>query len=145
MLVRLGHWLDACKRLTIVAVCTTTYDAGMFHRPAGKTTRTGIARRMAGLACQACRQVVYRLGNRRHARKHLTVVASRATTGDTGVNHHSRVIARSIMAKRTRRSRRQVIGRLAATGRNRKAGGRSMTAFARRRPRRSVGRRRRLG
>jgi len=45
--------------------------------------------RMADLARSACRQVVARLGFRGHTCKHLTVVASRATADDAGVDHRS--------------------------------------------------------
>jgi len=42
---------------------------------------------MAYLTSPTCWQVVARLGFRGHAGKHLTVVASRATADDAGVDH----------------------------------------------------------
>ena len=140
MLGRLGNRCDACESLAIVAVGAATHDAGVVHRPAGKTSRTGIARRMASLARPAGRQVVHRLGYRRHSGKYLSIMASRASAGNAGVVHHPRVIARAIMAERACRGRRQMIGRLAAAGRNREAGCRGMATFARRHARRGVGR-----
>ena len=43
---------------------------------------------MAGLARRAGRQVIHRLGYRRHSGKGLAVVAARATVEDAGVDHH---------------------------------------------------------
>ena len=140
MLGRFGNRGDACESLAIVAVGTATHDAGVVHRPAGKAARAGIARRMASLARPAGRQVVYRLGYRRHPGKYLSIMTSRASAGDAGVVHYTRVIARAIMAERTSRGRRQVIGRLAAAGCNRETGCRGMAAFARCHARRGVGR-----
>lgn len=136
---RLGHRGDAGKGLAVVAVGTTADDAGVLHYPSGKSAGTGISCRVAGLACRTGRQVVHRLGDRRHAGKDLAVVASRATADDARVVHFPRVIG-GAMAERAHRSRRQVIGRLGAASRNRKARCRAVAALARRGARRTVGR-----
>lgn len=136
---RLRNWCHAGKYLAIVAVGTTTHNTGMVHRSAGEAACIGIARRMTSLARLTGRQVVHRLGYRRHPGKYLSIMTSRASARDTGMVHYAGVITRAIMAERTRRSRRQMIGRLGAAGRDREAGCRGMATFARSRACRGVG------
>lgn len=52
--------------------------------------------------------MVHRLGLRRHAGKHLAVVAIGATDADARVGHHSRTRPKSAMASRTYLYRWQV-------------------------------------
>ena len=85
VIARLGHRRHAGKYLAIVAGRAAAEDAGVDHRRAGEIAE--LARRVAGLARQAGRQVVRRLGHRGHAGKHLAVVASIAAADDAGMNH----------------------------------------------------------
>jgi hypothetical protein len=85
VVARLGHGRHAGKSLAVVAGRAAAEDAGMDHHCPGEVGE--LARRVAGLARLAGRQVVTRFGYRGHAGKSLAVVAGRATADDTGVNH----------------------------------------------------------
>jgi hypothetical protein len=89
MVHRLGHRCHPGKGLAIVAACATAENAGMDHRRPGE--RCELGRRMASLARRAGRQMIHRLGHRRHPVKGLAVVATRAAAEDAGVAHHSRI------------------------------------------------------
>jgi len=87
VIARLGYRSHTGKYLTVMTACTTADDAGVVHRCTGEIGELG--RRVAGLASQAGRQVVARFRYRRHANKHLTVVAGRATADDPCMVHHA--------------------------------------------------------
>ena len=89
MVHRLGHRRHPGKDLTIVAACAAAEDAGVDHRRTGE--RGELARRVAGLARRAGRQMVHRLGHRRHPGKALAAVAARAAADDARVAHHPRI------------------------------------------------------
>ena len=61
----------------------------MDHRRPGE--RCELARRVAGLARCTGRQMVRRLGLRRHTIKGLAAVAARAAAEDAQVVHHPRI------------------------------------------------------
>ena len=116
---RLRHWGHARKYLPVVAQRAVIHDASVLHRRTG-TECSEVARRVAGLAGQAGRQMVGRFSHRRDTGKGLTVVAIGATADDAGVVHFSagesagrrRSRNRSSMAGLAGRSRRQVVHRL---------------------------------
>jgi len=87
VVARLGYRSHTGKYLAVMTACTTADDAGVVHRCTGEIGELG--RRVAGLASQAGRQVVARFRYRRHANKHLTVVAGRATADDPCMVHHA--------------------------------------------------------
>jgi len=133
MVGRLCHRRDTGKGLTVVAIGATADDAGVVHFSAGESAGRRRSRNrssMAGLAGRSRWQVVNRLGHRRYPGKHLAVMASCTAADDTRVVHYSRVIACAVMAERTRRGSRQVIGRLGPTRCNCKARRRTVAAFA---------------
>jgi len=87
VLLALGR--DTCKGHAVAMATRAIVDnANMVHRGSGK--RDELIRRMAGLARPAGRQVVARFSYRRHADKHLAVMAVCAITEDAAVTHHAR-------------------------------------------------------
>jgi hypothetical protein len=84
--ILLALWRNTEKAQAVaVTACAIVDDAGVIHRRPGEHRE--FVRRVAGLARQAGRQVVHRLGHRSHTKKHLTVVATCAIAGDTGMVH----------------------------------------------------------
>ena len=83
----LGHRGHAGKYLAGMASIASADDAGVDHRCTGEVGE--LARRVAGLASQAGRQVVARFRDWRHADKYLAVMAACAIVEDATVVHHA--------------------------------------------------------
>ena len=86
---RFGHRRHSGKGLAVVAARATAEDACVDHRRPGE--RCELGRRVAGLARRAGRQMIHRLGHRRHSGKGLAAVAARATADNPRVAHHPRI------------------------------------------------------
>jgi len=125
MVRRLGHRRHPGKALTIVTGCAAAEDAGMDHRRSGE--RCELARRMASLARRGGRQMVRRLGHRRHSGKALAIVAGCAIVHDAQVTHHPGTRAKSRgMAGCASLCRRQMVRWHCSCARARETGCRTM-------------------
>jgi len=113
MIARLGSRRRSGKGLTGMARLARTCDAGVIHRRASKIAEPCC--RVATLTGrQRSRYVVARLRHRRDACKHLTVMAVRTATGNSGVHHHRSREAGELACRVTglaRQRGRQVVAR----------------------------------